>query len=319
MTCTEATRFKACPGMTAWLLERQVSLLVTGYASARLFLVGSQQGRLSFQERDFVPCMGVAAHRGLIYLGTRTSLWSFDPKPGYLKPVRCWVTDNVRIHDVGVDRVGTPLLVNTLHNCLVTPRSRGIGFEVVWKPDFISSTEQGDRCHLNGLAMHAGRACFVTLVARSDEVDGWRQSKVGGGCVVEVSSQRVVLDGLTMPHSPRLYRDRLWVHDSGSGWLGWVDQTRGRFVRHAFVPGFPRGLCFCGDYALVGVSTIRYFGQTEFPIEAELTSRELDDFCGVCVICLETGATVGTLSFEGLAEVYDLEVIPAPHLELRWT
>ena len=41
-----------------------------------------------------------------------------------------------------------------------------------------------------------------------------------GGVVIDVESNEVVCRGLSMPHSPRWYRDRLWVLNSGHGQFG---------------------------------------------------------------------------------------------------
>jgi uncharacterized protein DUF4915 len=60
-----------------------------------------------------------------------------------------------------------------------------------------------------------------------------------------------------MPHSPRLYRGKLWLLDSGRGQFGYVDLEREVFEPVAFCPGYARGLAFHGDYAIVGISRAR--------------------------------------------------------------
>jgi len=72
-----------------------------------------------------------------------------------------------------------------------------------------------------------------------------------------ISSNKIVAAGLSMPHSPRLYRDELWLHESGTGWFGRVDVGRGTFERVTFCPGYLRGLAFHGNFAIVGVSRLR--------------------------------------------------------------
>jgi uncharacterized protein (TIGR03032 family) len=59
--------------------------------------------------------------------------------------------------------------------------------------------------------------------------DGWRDRRVDGGCVVDVESNKIVATGLSMPHSPRWYHDRLWLLNSGTGFLGTSDPHSGRF------------------------------------------------------------------------------------------
>ena len=60
-----------------------------------------------------------------------------------------------------------------------------------------------------------------------------------------------------MPHSPRLHDGRLWLLNSGTGELGFVDPSAGRFEPVAFCPGYARGLAFVGDYAVIGLSLAR--------------------------------------------------------------
>jgi uncharacterized protein (TIGR03032 family) len=58
---------------------------------------------------------------------------------------------------------------------------------------------------LNGLALENGVPRYVTAVSKSDTIDGWRDRRTDGGIVIDVATGKVVLGGLSMPHSPRLY------------------------------------------------------------------------------------------------------------------
>ena len=98
-----------------------------------------------------------------------------------------------------------------------------------WRPSFVTKLAAEDRCHLNGMAMRDGRPVFVTSVSQSDVADGWRDRRADGGVVIDVDSNEVICRGLSMPHSPRWYRDRLWVLNSGHGQFGYVDLETGKF------------------------------------------------------------------------------------------
>src|SRR4029079_10534159 len=104
----------------------------------------------------------------------------------------------------------------TLYNCLATPSERH-SFTPIWKPPFISKIVKEDRCHLNGLAMQDGVPRYVTAVSKSDTIDGWRDRRADGGIVIDVATGRVILGGLSMPHSPRLYGGKLWGAELGDG------------------------------------------------------------------------------------------------------
>jgi uncharacterized protein (TIGR03032 family) len=115
-----------------------------------------------------------------------------------------------------------------------------------------------------------------------------------------------------MPHSPRVYRGRLWLLNSGLGTLGEVDPARGTFRPLAFCPGYLRGLAFAGDYAVVGLSRPRHdktFGG--LALDEELARRGAEPRCGLHVIDLRSGETAHWLRLEGMvSELYDVVALP---------
>ena len=168
-----------------------------------------------------------------------------------------WTTGDLDVHDIAVDGAGRPVFVNTLFSCLATV-SESHSFAPVWQPPFISKLAAEDRCHLNGVAVEAGEPRYVTSVSISDVADGWRDHRVAGGVVIDVASGEVVASGLSMPHSPRLHRGRLYLLDSGSGRFGWIEPGSGRFEEVCFCPGYARGLAFVGEFAVIGLSLPRH-------------------------------------------------------------
>jgi uncharacterized protein (TIGR03032 family) len=130
--------------------------------------------------------------------------------------------------------------------------------------------------------------------------------------VVDVASNEIVARGLSMPHSPRWHRGKLWVLNSGTGEFGHIELESGRFVPVTFCAGYLRGLYFFDDYALVGLSKPRdnktFAG---LPLDERLQERGAQARCGVQVIDLRTGDAVHWLRIEGVVEeLYD--VIPLP-------
>jgi uncharacterized protein (TIGR03032 family) len=65
--------------------------------------------------------------------------------------------------------------------------------EPLWKTGFISQYIHENRCHLNGLAMVAGEAKYVTASSQSDVVDGWRDRRQNGGIVIDIESNDIIL------------------------------------------------------------------------------------------------------------------------------
>jgi uncharacterized protein (TIGR03032 family) len=181
----------------------------------------------------------------------------------------------------------------------------------LWKPPFITKLAAEDRCHLNGMAMKDGRATHVTAVCRSDVVNGWRDRRAEGGCLIDIASNEVVTEKLSMPHSPRWHKGELWLLNSGSGHLGKVDMKTGAFEPVAFCPGFLRGLAFHNGYAIVGLSLPRNGSFSGLALDDELKQRDADPWCGIQVIDLKTGDIVEWIRLEGeVSELFDVSVLP---------
>jgi len=182
-----------------------------------------------------------------------------------------------------------------------------------WRPPFVTALAPEDRCHLNGLGLvpddHGRLAVrYVTALAATDTPQGWRAHKKDGGVVVEVSTGRILARGLSMPHSPRWLRDRLWLLESGKGGLGFLEPS-GRYECLAELPGFTRGLDFHGHLAFVGLSQVRESAVfSGIPIaERALAERN----CGVWVVDVRSGKTVAFLRFEdAVQEVFAVAVLP---------
>jgi len=162
------------------------------------------------------------------------------------------------------------------------------------------------------LAIAQGEPRYVTAVSQSDVADGWRDKRHDGGCVVDVGRNQVIVTGLSMPHSPRLYRDKLWLLNSGTGEFGYVDLNRGEFESVAFCPGYLRGLAFSGDFAIVGLSKPRENRTfSGLALDEQLESKQAEPRCGLLVIDLRTGDIVHWLRIEGIVtELYDVAVLP---------
>jgi uncharacterized protein (TIGR03032 family) len=308
--------------LAAWLADAGISLVFSTYQTNRLFLVGVKpDGSLSTFERAFDRPMGLAATADRLHLTTRAQIWRLDDAlPGGAEhngydrvyvPRLAHTTGDVDAHDVAVDRAGRIVFVNTAYSCLAGISDR-YSFVPLWKPPFISKLAAEDRCHLNGVAMVDGAPAYATAVSRSDVAAGWRDRREHGGIIIDVEDDEIVLDTLSMPHSPRVYREKLWVLNSGSGELGWVDRSRGRFEPIAFCPGFLRGLAFWDDFAIVGLSKPRHERTfSGLALDAALGAKDSEARCGVWVIDLRRGTVAHWLQLEGVVvELYDVALLP---------
>ncbi|MBU2583134.1 MAG: TIGR03032 family protein [Alphaproteobacteria bacterium] len=308
-----------------WLAGSGASIAFTTYQGSKLFMVGVKpDGRLSVFERTFTRCMGlgVSSDGRALALATQVQIYRFDnlladggaDAGGFdavFSPHASWITGDVDAHDVGFGPDGRPVFVNTLFSCIAAV-SDGHSFRPLWTPPFVSRLAAEDRCHLNGMALRDGAPTHATAVSRSDVGDGWRDKRRDGGVLIDVASGAVVIEGLSMPHSPRWHEGRLWLLNSGTGELGWVDLAAGRFEPVAFCPGYARGLAFLGNHAIVGLSLPRdnrtFSG---LPLDEALTQRDAEARCGLAVIDLTTGDMREWVRIEGVVrELYDVAVLP---------
>ena len=196
------------------------------------------------------------------------------------------------------------MFINTKYSCLCE-LSLKHSFKPIWKPSFISQIVAEDRCHLNGLAMHEASA-----VCRSDVVDGWRDRRHDGGIIIDIETDEIVAEGLSMPHSPRVHDGKLWVANSGSGEIGWIDEDSKTFQPVAFCPGFIRGLAFVDGYAIVTLSKPRYKRFDGLALADTLEEKDADPWCGIQDISLSDGSVAHWIRFDGaIQEFFDVHVL----------
>lgn len=312
------------PGFADWLAEQNVSLALTNTLGHRLFFIGRDtQGELAVFAQNYDRCMGlVAVNDQTLYMVTRYQIWRLENAlpdgeivdDGYDRlylPQMAHTTGVVNIHDIAVGDDDQIYFVNTRFACLSTV-SKSKNFTPIWKPPFISELAPEDRCHLNGLALRDGQPRYMTSFSQTNTHEGWRDTRVGGGVITDITTNETVANGLTMPHSPRYYRDELWLTNSGTGEFGKVDMARGRFEPILFAPGFLRGLAFHGDYAMVGSSKPRHGDFFEgVPLQDRLEKQRLEPLRGLFVVDCRSGEVCHWFSLEGVTgEVYDVIALP---------
>ena len=313
-------------GIVSRLARLNLSIAFTSYQSNLLYMLGVlPNGGAHLHQSAMVKPMGLATDgRGGLVLAAGFQVLELA---NVLKPHErvnetfdaCYVPRTIHVtgeldaHDVGVDRDGKIAFVNTRFNCLSTVSSRH-SFEMLWKPSFISSLVSEDRCHLNGLAMVDGLPAYVTAVSRSDTIDGWRDRRHDGGIVIDVQTNQIICEGLSMPHSPRLHQGELWILNAGTGELGVVKHSGnapGRFEPRVFCPGFLRGLAFYGNLAFVGLSKPRFKRFEGLALEQRLQDADSEPWCGIQIIDLDKRCCVDWLRIDGYVnELFDVEIIP---------
>ncbi len=318
----EPTKISASRGLVDWLATHRISIALTSYQTGQLMLIGAlPRGSLSVYQRNFVRAMGLCADAQRIYLSAIAQVWRLDNvlKQGQVAnkqfdrlyvPRNAQTTGDLDIHEIAVGEGGSVVFVNTKYSCLAT-LDPVHSFKPLWRPRFIGNLAPEDRCHLNGLAMRDGRPKFVTAVSRSDVVDGWRERRHEGGVIIDVETNRIVTEDLSMPHSPRLANGKLWVLDSGRGYLCRVDEASGKIERVAFCPGFLRGLSFWRHFALVATSLPRDSSFRGLELDDNIKARDGEPRCGAFIVDTRNGDILHWIRFDGaVRELFDAAFIP---------
>ena len=301
-----------------WLEAESLALFCTTYQANRLLLIQpSGPDVLSAKERLFDRPMGLFLSGDSLYMATRYQIWRLDNikppidahclQPLYV-PAASWTTGDIDPHELVVDDDGSLVLANTLFSCLCSP-AIGASFKEIWRPSFLQALQPYDCCHLNGVAQHDGVTKWVTLCSQSTQPAGWRLNRDHQGVIVDVQTSEIVCTGLTMPHSPRWFSHKLWVLNSGTQHLGWVEN--GRFAPFVKLPGFIRGLSFYKQWAFIGFSADRH-GAGYTSSDADLSASRLHaDSAGIAVVDMAAARIEHILEFSRpIREIFDIAIAP---------
>jgi uncharacterized protein (TIGR03032 family) len=316
---TEPLRSVHTSNLPTFFEQLGISLIVSTYQAGKAIVVRNDNGTLNTHFRTFAKPMGIAADHNRLTIGSANTVWEYRNMPAVAQkiepagkhdacylPRRIHVTGDIDIHELAWDGDNELWAVNTRFCCLCT-FDADHSFSPRWRPPFVSALAPEDRCHLNGIAMVDGRPKYAMALGETNTPGGWRANKAKGGILMDIDSNEILLRGLSMPHSPRWYQGKLWLLESGEGSLAMVDLERRTWQTVAQVPGFTRGIDFIGPLAFIGLSQVRESAVfSGIPLVQRLRERT----CGVWVVNIETGQTVGFLRFEaGVQEIFAVQVL----------
>lgn len=215
-------------GFGRWVEQAGSTVVISTYQAGKIVLIDHDGRQPAVNIRGTYAPMGLAIEGSRMSLALRESVVVLEDSPalaadleprGFFehlyRPSVTHATGDIRAHEVAFGRDGL-WIVNTRFSCLCLPSDEG-AFEPRWRPRFVSALVPEDRCHLSGLAMEHGSPAYVTAHAATDTADGWRDHKARGGVLIDVASGEPFVRGFTMPHSPRIAGEALWVLDSGEG------------------------------------------------------------------------------------------------------
>ena len=306
------------PTLPKLLWELGCTLVFSTYQAGKvIFIRATSPKKIEQHALDFPRPMGLAVADQRIAVATREEVVVLtntsaeestesviEGAEGNYVQEKTYFSGEVDTHDLAWGKDGLWAINTLLSSMALTDESSD--FESQWRPPFIGDVVPEDRCHLNSMAMVDGRPEYVTAFGEVDTFEGWRENKVSGGIVMDVSSGEIVLEGLPMPHSPRVYDGKLYLLLSGTGELVCAEPETGRYEVVAQLPGFVRGMARYDDYLFVGLSKLRKTSSTF----AALPISEQAVFSGIVVVSLSEGRIVEHLRYEtGVEEIYDVQVL----------
>ncbi|MCT4635853.1 MAG: TIGR03032 family protein [Rickettsiales bacterium] len=306
-------------GKTLQLLkELDISLILSTYQAGKVIILSSDGKNMYQLIREFARPMGIALKDDLLALAGALNVTVFKtdkklaqtypnkPKTydAFYFPTTLFRTDYVDIHDIAFTDVGL-VGVNTAFSCLCRLDGR-YSFEPIWKPPFIKRYLPYDLCHLNGMAVDRDKKIrYVTAFGQTASKEGWRKNKMTSGILINTQTNEIVLEGLPMPHSPRIYKGEVYLLLSATEELVKVDIEKKTYQVIAKIDGFIRGLSFKDDIAFIGVSKLR---NTHTFSDLEIADKEIK--AGVVIVNIKTGEIVGEIKYDNnVEELYDVHIL----------
>jgi len=307
------------PNFAELLLQLNCTLAISTYQAGKvIFISAADENNLVQLPRNFNKAMGmavqdqrlaVATKNEVVVLGNASGLApNYSPKPntydGLYVPRATYYTGEIDLHDMDWGDKGL-YAVNTKFSCIALINDK-YSFEPIWKPDFITDLDPLDRCHLNGMVMKEGKPKYVTALGKTNTEKGWRENVENGGVLIDVETQEIILGGLAMPHSPRVFDGDLYLLLSATGELIKVDIENKSYEVISSFDGFVRGMDKVGDYLFVGLSKLRQ-NASGFR-DLAIANKALQS--GVEVIHVPTKTSVANVRYHAsVDELYDVKML----------
>ena len=162
------------------------SLAVSTYQAGKLVLLravghqGDEGAELHADYHDFARPMGVAVQGIQLAVGSHLEIEEYRNQAevaarleplgradSCYMPAQSTTTGDIEIHEMAYAGDQQLWFVNTRFSALCTLEAP-YSFVPRWRPPFVTAWAGEDRCHLNGLAMVAGRPRYVTALGSGD-------------------------------------------------------------------------------------------------------------------------------------------------------
>ncbi|UCH15835.1 MAG: TIGR03032 family protein [Bacteroidales bacterium] len=306
------------PNVPELLYTLKCTIALSTYQACKvIFISAAGKDKLIQLPRTFDNAMGIARDDDKLAIACKNEVIVLRNSSGLAKhypskpntydalylPRALYYTGQLSLHDMNY--VNNKLTaINTLFSC-ISVIDEQYSFKTIWKPGFIDALAPEDRCHLNGMAVTGEKIEFVTALGNTNTKQGWRENKLTGGVIIHLPTGEIVLNGLAMPHSPRVYDNNLYFLQSARGELMKADLKNNKHEVITRLNSFARGMAKAGDYLFIGVSKLRHTDSVfaDLPIAGS-------SFAGIIIVHLPLAKIVGHIRYEAnVEEIYDVKII----------
>ncbi len=311
----------ATPSFLEFLRIFNISIAVTSYDCQRLIVFRQKNDSI---DTLLVP---VARPRGLAIDGNKLTVAAYTEVINYYRhdqlqtselnqlgdgvdsvflPRNTHITGEINVHDLAWGEGGL-WMVNSRFSCICTLQP-DLSFKPQWWPKFLKGPTGDGAAHLNCMAMRDGKPAYATCFGAFAEGRSWREeSDLSTGLLIDIQTDQIVLEGLCMPHSPKLYKDKVYLCNSGHGTVMCYDPQTKTAETVLQVQGFTRALTFYQDYMIVCCSKFRH-SERAAPLPVALKYKE--SHAGIYIVDMSNLSIVAFCRFDGdVSQLYDVAII----------
>lgn len=310
------------PNVPELLMRLGCTLAITTYQAGKIVLISPKnQEHLVQLPRTFPKPMGIALTEDAnkmalackdeitVFVNSPSLAQKYPGKPNtydsLYMPRATHYVGPVDIHDLMWGNDGL-YAVNTLFS-VIAKIDYDFSFNPYWKPPFITEVVPEDRCHLNGMAMTNGKPKYATAFNQGNSTQSWREVVTTQGILMDVEQDEILIDGLAMPHSPRIFNGELYLLLSATGELIKVDTQNRSFDTICRFKGFVRGMAYYKEYVFVAISRLRKNSSTF----SKLDIANQSDDAKIMIIHLPSASIQGEIKYHtSVDEIYDIQVLP---------
>lgn len=311
--------FKYEPEVVDLLEKNSFSLIISTYQIGKVIVLSVENGKIVQLPRTFEGVMGISCDDDVISIATKNEVVvcknssvlakSYPKTPNKYDamyvPQAKYYTGELAMHDIAYTRDGL-IGINTKFSCFVKIDDN-FSFTPIWKPFFINKLEPIDACHLNGMATENNEVIYATAFGKATTTEGWRKNKYNSGLLIDVKKNKILLDNLSMPHSPRIYKNYIYLAESAKGELIRVDRKTLKKEIISSLPAFVRGLDIRGDLLFVGMSKFR---EDHLYGDAPVLKKYKELKSGVAIFHLPSSTLLGTIEYlNTVREIYDVKSV----------